>query len=538
MQCLLPRQGLSGVRWGITVNNNSSNPGTSTTITISDAASVTGTDGTALNLTSTTGVSATVNNAGSITGSVTFAAGDDTFNHLKSSTPVVGGVLQIVDGTIDFGAGNDTFRNRSVLAGFAGALPTFTGLETFVNAGEIRLMNGVAGDVFNIGHNFVGETGSQVSIDVSAGSADELRIVGNATGSTGVMINVVTPLTRSVRAVNVQGNAAETSFVLANPEVGLFRYALSYEDLLAEDNFFLTQTGASSKAKELSAISPAIQEIFQRAIPRYQERSDSRQTLSEGEGDVDVWFVGIYDQMNIDSKDGDVDIDTHAALFGIEKPVGDWNVGGYLGVQSGDAELEDNGKVDVDGFSVDAYINRVEADWYADLAVEWQQSEVDYDGGNVVGEDEKDGHVYGFALEGGKDVWSYDAQTVSVFGRYAYGRADIDDMNLNGIEVKFDTTTTSRGEAGIRWTHTEEKSTGYGLKLSLEGAVVNEFDGDNEASFGSFDVDHDSSGTWGRIGGSASLQVTEDSAAYVRVNGLVGGDRSGSSISLGYRKRF
>ncbi len=285
---------VSGVT-GITAANNSSNSGATTTITISDGASVTGTGGTALNLSSTTGASGTVNNAGSITGNVTFAAGDDTFNHLKASTPVVGGVLQIVDGSIDFGAGNNTFRNRSVLEGFAGTLPAFmtTGTVTFANTGEIRLMNGTAGDVFAISHNFVGETGSRLTVDVDLpnGTADRLQITGTVSGTTEVTINPLQPgiattnQVRIVEVIGVAGAAATNAFELASgsEQIGLFAYELDNIDTPTGDDFVLSRTGLSAQAAELPAVSGAISETFQRNIPRYHERLEGRASSNNNE---------------------------------------------------------------------------------------------------------------------------------------------------------------------------------------------------------------------------------------------------------------
>ncbi len=126
----------------------------------------------------------------------------------------------------------------------------------------------------------------------------------------------------------------------------------------------------------------------------------------------------------MDANDGDIDTNSRIALVGTDSAIYNWRVGGYLGVHNGDANFDQSGSSDYEGVTVGLYANTGNDDWYGDIAVEWQGSDVEYDGGTAVGEDEQDSNVIGFALEGGKTLYRVEDNDVMVIGRYVYAHAD------------------------------------------------------------------------------------------------------------------
>ncbi len=110
-------------------------------------------------------------------------------------------------------------------------------------------------------------------------------------------------------------------------------------------------------------------------------------------------------------------------------------------------------------------------------------------------------------------------------------------MSLNGTEVKSDSTITSRGEVGFLWEN-NHKYKSHPLKLSIESSIIHEFNGKAEARISGIGAEHDSGGTWGRLGLNVALHTSDTTRAYIRAHGLVGSDRSGGGVLFGFAKKF
>ncbi|HVL29917.1 MAG TPA: autotransporter outer membrane beta-barrel domain-containing protein, partial [Sphingomicrobium sp.] len=172
-------------------------------------------------LTSTaTAASVEVNNSGTITGFLDLnAAGPIAFNNLASGTFQAGG-------TSTFGGSDAVFNNAGMLslAPAAGASDVvFDGLSQFTNSGAINLQNDRTGDQLTINGNYVGLAGSRLLADFATqtGTADRLVINGDASGSTGIYVNNLTPtapFTTGAPIVQVNGTLAPNTFTLAGTQ--------------------------------------------------------------------------------------------------------------------------------------------------------------------------------------------------------------------------------------------------------------------------------------------------------------------------------
>jgi outer membrane autotransporter protein len=144
------------------------------------------------------------------------------------------------NGTTDFGGGNfsnsgivnlangSALNNLSNLQNFGTVRTPTPGTSasigvgaTFINAstGAINLQNGFAGDRLTIVGNYSGVPGSQLLLDFApqSNTADLLLITGNASGSTAVAVNNLTPgvpFTLSPTLVQVNGTVAPNTFTL------------------------------------------------------------------------------------------------------------------------------------------------------------------------------------------------------------------------------------------------------------------------------------------------------------------------------------
>jgi outer membrane autotransporter protein len=563
---------------GINASNNSATANSTSSVIIQASGSVTGTGGTAIRMSTNNTHAATVDNAGSITGNVTFDDGDDTFIHRRA------GVSNVFDddSSIDFGAGNDTFVNATILQGFASQLPTLSDLEIFANAGELRLQNGTANDVFEINHNFEARTGSRLSVDVdfANNTADQLKITGTVTGTTEVTLNPLAgaeATANNLRIVEVDGAAgaaAEDAFVLAadSAEIGLFIYELANEDTATGDDFVLTRavvpvtptvttspgvtaatdtpgvTAATdtpaptvailtAKASEIPVATAIVQEVFQDAIPRYHDRIQGRQML-ESAGDMNIWVVAIANDLKLDSGI-EVNIDHQNVLIGLEGSLNDWYIGGYFGATRVAADLAFNGDIDVNGATAGLYANTGDDNWFVDLAVEIQYSDLEYDSNNVaIGELNDNLSVYGFGIEGGYSLYKTETDNLMVTGRYLYGKGGVDFGDVQGVNINAGNDTSSRVAAGIRWERDYTTSRDLNLQFALHGSVIHDTEGSYDTEIAGATVNYEIGDTWGVIAASISIQTSDNSTTYIRANMVNGGDRSGGGVTFGYRYQF
>jgi len=186
----------------------------------------------------------TFSGAFSVTNSGTFSAnGATSFSGLSSALDA--GFLNsgtfLANGTTNFGGGNfsntgvvdlangSAFNNIATFQNFGTVRTPSAGTTasigvsatTFVNTstGAINLQNGFAGDRLTIVGNYAGVPGSKLLLDFATqtGTADQLLITGNASGSTAVSVLNLTPLapfTTSPNIVQVNGTVAPNAFTL------------------------------------------------------------------------------------------------------------------------------------------------------------------------------------------------------------------------------------------------------------------------------------------------------------------------------------
>ena len=215
-----------------------------------------------------------------------------------------GGTINLIGvNTLGFIADNSTINNYSVVnvSGFA----SFLGLDDFNNSGMgtgglLDMRNGISdygvanaptygngiGDVTLMTGNFNGGTGSELGIDAflrgpgADSSSDLLKVGGNVTGATALLVNDTNPGTGAynpdgILFAHVEGDSPLGSFFLPNGPIdkGFF----SYDIVRVEVNSFdwLLASTPNDRAEELPALITGAQTIwyeFDRRVARPDRR--------------------------------------------------------------------------------------------------------------------------------------------------------------------------------------------------------------------------------------------------------------------------
>jgi outer membrane autotransporter protein len=169
--------------------------------------------------------------------------------------------------------------------------------EDLSSQGTVDLSSGVAGTVLEVGGNFAG--GGSLIIDAALGGspqfADYLHIMGDATGTTRLIVNIagaagVETTGDGVLVVRVDGTAAADAFVLPGPLVsGAYTYVLDQGGAAdSNQNFYLVSLGVNPDG-ELYSVAPALISSAFADLPglvrRYAGRVEAGQSVSrEGAG--------------------------------------------------------------------------------------------------------------------------------------------------------------------------------------------------------------------------------------------------------------
>ncbi|MGA4620946.1 autotransporter outer membrane beta-barrel domain-containing protein [Citrobacter meridianamericanus] len=174
-----------------------------------------------------TGAETNITNAGSLNGVIQLTSGKDTFinevtgvwNVREWSDSDRDGIRDTIApvATSDFGGGTTELINRGqiILAANSDGTPNdalFQNLNTFKNQGRLTLANGVAGDRFIIGGDYIGDQGV-IELDTHLGSddspSDRVIINGSTSGQTYLSVNNIggkgAQTVEGIKVIEVQG---------------------------------------------------------------------------------------------------------------------------------------------------------------------------------------------------------------------------------------------------------------------------------------------------------------------------------------------
>jgi len=466
-----------------------------------------------------------------------------------------------------FGAGTDVFNNSGQVRSTSGAV-SFTGLETFNNlaTGRIDMRDGAVGDSLNVIGAYVGTAGSRLQLDVNlATTTADVLFTGAATGSTIIDANILSPpifnLTGTL-VVDAAAGTSATAFTLAGgaQNVPYIRLNLLFDgpnnnfllQALPDQPVFETVEQAEMLTNFWYNSADAITAQLEAARDGLEPAGTVHANHLTGSGRFNGWVQVVGGNVDREASqsfvgggattvfDTSYEQDYIGVQAGLDYQAGGTILGLSFGYGKSEAEFDASfNNVEMDGYNLAAYAAfHAESGFFfnALAKVDW----VDVDatpGANLLAE--FDATAWGL-----RGVAGYRFRSGNVFFEPAVSltwvNVDIDDYTVAGAAVSFDDIESFRGSIGLR-VGGEFRSASGGTWSPFVGIyAVEEFSGDNSATFTlgpSLTLTQDAPGTYGEI--TAGLNYsTGRLEAFARGELDFGGERDGIGGRAGIRLRF
>ncbi|MBA3576377.1 MAG: autotransporter domain-containing protein [Sphingomonas sp.] len=482
--------------------------GTGTTITLND--SVRATAGPAIDVDGAAAL-INVNAGGSIIGRIDLTDNNDVLNNR--------GLIDVI-GTSDFRSGSDVINN---LAGGTVRSTNGNGVlancETFNNSGTITMIDGAANDTLTVCGNYVGTGNASLGIDVGGGAGgltgDRLIVPGNASGSTGVNVNllagsaVIDP--DGVLIVDA-GTATGDPFSLAAPipSAGLINFGLeqrgadtflaSRPDEVIFDLATLAQFGselwyqssnahlscAAARRNAFGLLNRSPLSVCGQAYLSEDRIGDSNRTRT-----VFSTPLTFSDRLKTKRWGAQLDIGyrpTDNLEFGV--------TGGYA---HSEADLSSGSDFETRGYNVGLYAEYgMATGLYAGLLVKHDVSKLRFSNPLIV--DSVRPRVKSTGIDG-EAGWRTPAMgaMLDLGAGLSYVRAEMDDFDAGFVSFDDGRTRSLRGRVGARMTWAGS------LGPFVDAKLFHEFEGDSRFLVGSGNLsdrlDGSGRGTWGRLEG-------------------------------------
>ncbi len=582
---------VSGGSFGVFLNS-----GTGSSINVASGGSISAGNDRAIHV---EGAATAIDNSGTIRGFVELTGQSDTFDIRDTGLFDARMTSDFGAGT-DRLTNAGTIR----AATDAGTLETvgFVGLESLVNGslsggpGLISLSDGQAGDclvingtdcsTFASGASFVGQGSSSLAVDAylaggAAGTSDTLLINGDASGHTTVLVHNTNPDPSpnfvGIPVVKVTGATSESDFDLDKPlTAGFFTWDLFLDTSPASfDQHELVTVGFGPGAFEMPMALTAAQDIWHNssATVWLDRQADLRICLamqdarragdtagSECKVKPGVWAKGQGAWVSRDggtqsftaqgrnySFDRGYDLSLSGLVSGVD---GGWdNVLGtndtaLLGLMGGyiDTDVNFNGgtRWALKGPILGAYATYLNEGFYFDTLFKADFLGVDVYGNNLGGNGKTNLVNLGVRIDSGYQVALGGGYFIEPQVMLAGVRSRIDDLDIFGGTVAFDTAESLRGRLGARTGFAYETRT-LALVPDVTMSVWREFQGDNKAtisppSVGDLTVAQDAGSTFGEVAlGLNAVSRTTSWSAFARGHVQFGEDYLGSAVRAGFR---
>lgn len=442
----------------------------------------------------------TINNSGTLSSDILLTAGNDRIDNSGEF---------LVRTNPDFGAGTDVFTNTgTVLFGSGNAVTrTFTGLETFNNAGLIELRNGVAGDRLVLPGSFAGSGNSRLGLDISASANDQLVLGGAASGSTVVLLDRAPGMatTFDPGTVLVQAGAASgaAAFDLEGgfQNAGLVRYEIVYNP--ADFSYSLTGAPSDAAFRTLNYVEGARNLWLKSAdvvSGQLRARRDALWAFGGGDPAGKLW-VQIHG--SVESRDGSRAVDTLGQVRTVDTGFRQDYYGGQIGFDFGGGVGDRGGfAIGVTGGYINSSQNFAGSADRIDYDVVNAGVYASYSSGNLflnalgkydyywakatsaLGEFREDfkGASYGGRGEVGMRFGG-DSFFIEPAASISYVKADFDNFASRGITVRFNEDDGLRGRAGARLGGQFALGEGPVMAFYVGGNYVHEFKGEDRVTF-------------------------------------------------------
>ena len=442
--------------------------------------------------------------------------------------------------TVEIGAGS---RVEFVGAGLASSAA-----ETLAVIGTMAFgASGAAGDGFTVEGDFSGGGQVEIDADFEAGSADELVIEGDVTGTTALLLNDVRPdesmpAGGSIDVVTVMGEVATTAFRLEGETIhhGAFTYGLEY---LTDDGKFVLRPGdmVNDVGAVLKSASPAIASGFGKAAT-LSDRTLARRTSAAGFGapatigERALSFVGqggahmaeaendVWMRLHSDKHEyGDGDIEIHSKgiqlgidIFAKEGASGKWVVG--LSARHGTMNARARGQGGVGIHEASGHGLGAMLTWFGDGGIyadgQAQFSLIDSDyrtesaGTVLIG---NRAQMAAASLEAGWKIALGDAAVVVPQGQIGWNVVGAEHFISNhGVEVNFASERVLEARLGVM----AEIALPWG-GIHIMGDVLRSLQDSKGVAVAGRPVAHEAPDGWAEIGVGGSLDMSEHSVLFL-----------------------
>jgi hypothetical protein len=510
-----------------------------------------------------------IDNYGTITGVVRLGENDDHIDNYN--------VWNTAGGRNEFGLDTDRVHNFGVLvaANNADAAETteFLDLEEFENDGGLLwLADGAVGDTLRIRGEVESEfenplrysaEGGYLAVDAvlgsgAAGESDILEIIGNVQEEsfTTIAVNVVGASgvnTLGIPVVKVvDGNTGPDNFSLDRPvHGGLFAWDLRFDD---EENWYeLFTSGVGIGGYEMAAGLTGAQEIWNQTTGTLSQRqADLRPALNgtqvtpvadfaepvaptaAGRVGPGFWFNAVGGWLDRDAESDGYTLDRKQSIYGGLAGFdfatdgdgnGTWLFGLFGGYLSSTLKFsETNSKWTYDGPTIGAYATYLNDAFYADVTVKADFLSIEIEQEDLGADDsDTDGINLGGRIDAGYKIGGGTGAFVEPQATLAVVNTDIDDAEVGGGDVDFDSETSVKGRLGVKLGYDHTAANAMIFSSDLTASVWQEFNGSNDATIsaaglGDFGVSDDAIETLGDISLGFSVTATEGWTGFLRAN--------------------
>ncbi len=525
-------------------------------------------DSTAVAIT-TYGGDTVIENHGTITGVLRFAENDDDLDNY--------GVWNTAGGRNEFGLDTDRVYNEGVLVAANDAQANETtellDLEEFRNDGGLLwLADGAVGDIlrmrgetesgFEDALRYSGEDG-YLAVDAvlgagAAGEADILEIIGDVDeeSATTIAVNVVGVSGANVLGIPVvkviDGKTGPDNFSLEGPvHAGLFAWDLRFD---GEENWYeLFTSGVGIGGYEMAAGLTGAQDIWHQTTGTLGQRQADLRPLLNGTQVTPVadftepvaptaagrvgpgfWFNAVGGWLDRDAESDGYTLDRKQSIYGglagfdfaTDSTGGDtWLFGLFGGYLSSTLKFsETNSKWTYDGPTIGAYATYLNDAFYADVTVKADFLSIDIEQDDLGADDsDTDGINLGGRIDAGYKIGGGTGAFVEPQATLAVVNTDIDDAEVGGGDVDFDSETSVKGRLGLKLGYDHTAANAMIFSSDLTASVWQEFNGSNDATISAaglsdFGVSDDTIETLGDISLGFSVTATEGWSGFLRAN--------------------
>lgn len=468
-------------------------------ILVSNGSTITGGNGTLLEVRGQNTANLTVDNS-QLSGNVV-ASGQSTVNvTLQHSANLTGQLANVARLEVDSGATwhmpGDAYLPKVAMQG-----------------GNIDFGGGSGYRTLTLG-SLSGSGTFAMRTDIAAGQGDLLDVQGDATGNHRLYIrNSGAEVDEaSLRVVHTGGGAAQFGVVSGGVDLGTYQYQLVQRG----NDWFLeaskTITPSTASVLGLFSAAPSVW---------YGELTSLRSRMGElrnGQGNG-AWVRTYSNRFRFSASDNlSYDQDQTGLSLGADGQIpsssGQWWLGVLAGTSSSDVGLKRDASGDIDSYYAGLYSTWLaDNGYYLDAVLKanrLQNSAKGHmsDGTPIKGSYDDNGT--GFSLEAGRHIKLQDGWFVEPFGQLAALWVDGKSVRLdNGLEAEGNHANSLLGKLGTSVGKRIALANGGFAEPYAKLAVAHEFTDDNRVKINGDQFTNDLSGTHGELGAGVAVQMSE-----------------------------